>query len=69
MTESIHEQLELYAAAVLSETEMLTFDDHLATCSLCQIRVPNALDTIASLIPDSTPPRGTWRRIAAAIDD
>jgi len=68
VNDSIHEQLELYAAAALSSQEMITFDDHLASCGLCQSKAPHFLEAMASLIPDSEPPAATWDRIIAAIE-
>lgn len=68
MSETIHDQLELYATAALSPGEMLAFDAHLARCQLCKAKAPKALETVAALIPDSPPPSGAWSRIVAAIE-
>jgi len=68
VNDSIHDQLELYAAAALTSQGMITFDDHLASCGLCQSKAPDLLEAVASLIPDSEPPAATWNRIIAAIE-
>lgn len=68
MTDSIHDQLELYAAASLTPEEMVAFDEHLWRCALCQSQAPNALETVAAVIPDSPAPSRAWSRIVAAIE-
>lgn len=66
---TIHDQLELYSAGVLTAAETIAFDDHLLGCRECQSRAPSLFETAAALIPDSPAPERTWSRIVAAIEE
>jgi anti-sigma factor RsiW len=65
---TIHDQLELYTAGVLTSDETIAFDDHLLRCRRCQARAAHLFEVAAALIPDSPAPEQTWARIVSAIE-
>jgi anti-sigma factor RsiW len=65
---TIHDQLELYTAGVLTTEETIAFDDHLLRCRRCQARATHIFEVAAALIPDSPAPEQTWARIVSAIE-
>lgn len=65
---NLHDQLEFYVAGALTDRELELFVAHLDWCETCTSRLPELMETAATLIPDSPAPHHLWASISRTIN-